>query len=317
MVGESAMARYPSFSLPIHGVHEDRPRVPRLRARRLLERQQELLHRQLPAPRLLTPGLEAAIALVIAQSSGQCGGSGCWIIGRFADPRQEVPDSLGGLGPRPRRDQLLFGLGHEDRVAGQEPGEHQVAGRGRQRVELGLLFGGQGQGRAGRRGRRGGHRGRLGRGSTRGTRAKPRAGLLSGNKGRGAQLGGKFGLTASQPERTGGRRRTLLRINFSRGRHAARGELCRGGDPGRGLTPRARACSPQLNPSTDDPRPRARRNPPQGRPTGRTTSPPRAFYDRDTPPSSAAVPPPPTASRPPPTPSPCAPTSGPSPDASN
>ena len=41
------------------------------------------------------------------------------------------------------------------------------------------------------------------------------------------------------------------------------------------------------------------------------------FYDRYTPPSSAAVPPPPTASRPPPTPSPCAPTSGPSPDASS
>ena len=40
-------------------------------------------------------------------------------------------------------------------------------------------------------------------------------------------------------------------------------------------------------------------------------------YDRDTPPSSAAVPPPPTASRPPPTPFPCVPTSGPPPDASS
>ena len=33
---------------------------------------------------------------------------------------------------------------------------------------------------------------------------EPRAGLLGGNKGRGAQLGGKFGLTASQPEARGG-----------------------------------------------------------------------------------------------------------------
>lgn len=34
-------------------------------------------------------------------------------------------------------------------------------------------------------------------------------------------------------------------------------------------TPRARASSPELEHSADDPRPRARRNPPQGRPTGR------------------------------------------------
>ena len=99
----------------------------------------------------------------------------------------------------------------------------------------------------------------------------------------------------------------------------ARVDRCRGGGPGRGLagTPRARARAPELNPSADDPRPRARCTPPQGRPTGRTTSPPRPSYDRYTPPSSAAVPPPPTASRPPPTPFPCAPTSGPSPDANN
>src|SRR5512135_2796600 len=91
-------------------------------------------------------------------------------------------------GTRPRRHQLLLGLGHEDPVTGQEPAQHRVAGRRRQRLETGLLCGGQRPGGTGLAGRREGRWAPVERWA--GRRCWDRTGgVRRGDKGRGARIG--------------------------------------------------------------------------------------------------------------------------------
>src|SRR5512135_1670076 len=217
---EREMAGYPCLLSPFEHGLKYRSRIPRLRTHRLVIRRHQSVHRQLATPRLLATRLETAVTLPVLERRRQPIRRQRWERRVLADPTQHLRQGLGSLGTWPRWGQLLLGLGYEDPVAGQEPGQHQVAGRGRQRLEPGLLLGGQGQGGTGLPGRRVGRWAPVGRWAGRGYWNRT-WGVRGGNKGRGIHLGVKFGLTASQPG-AGITRRIGALINPSRGRHAAR-----------------------------------------------------------------------------------------------